>query len=48
LEEEELEADGAMARLNQGDAFADEDGDDRASGRKIENRNWQVAPVDYH
>ncbi len=25
---EEFEADGAMARLNQGDAFADEDGDD--------------------
>jgi hypothetical protein len=25
---EELEADGAVARLDQGDAFADEDGDD--------------------
>jgi hypothetical protein len=25
---EEFEADGAMARLNEGDAFADEDGDD--------------------
>src|SRR5438445_13187115 len=25
---EELEADGAMASLNKGDAFADEDGDD--------------------
>ena len=25
---EESEADGAMARLNQGNAFADEDGDD--------------------
>ncbi len=25
---EEPEADGAVARLNQGDAFADEDGDD--------------------
>ena len=25
---EEAEADGAMARLNEGDAFADEDGDD--------------------
>ncbi len=25
---EELEADGAMARLDEGDAFADEDGDD--------------------
>ncbi len=25
---EEFEADGAVARLNQGDAFADEDGDD--------------------
>ena len=24
----EFEADGAMARLNEGDAFADEDGDD--------------------
>lgn len=26
---EELEADGAMARQNQGDAFADEDGEQR-------------------
>jgi hypothetical protein len=26
---EEFEADGAMARLNQGDAFADEDGERR-------------------
>ena len=25
---EEFEADGTMARLNEGDAFADEDGDD--------------------
>ena len=36
---EELEADGAMARLNEGDAFADEDGDDHAGFSQAFRRN---------